>query len=87
MRYVRKENKCLSVNDADVDGYLADGYDEIDEKGKVIKTSPTKTYSAAEVAKIMADYEAQIKELRAKLPKSKKSDYGESEKSGNGTSE
>ena len=79
MKYVRKANKCLSVNEADVDGYLADGYDEVDENGKVIKTSPSKMYTAAEVDKIKAGYEAQIKELKAKLPKTKKSGNGESE--------
>ena len=72
MKKVRMGNKCLRVSDEDLDKYLADGYDEIDENGKVKTTSPTKKYSAAEVTKIKADYEEQIKKLEAKLAKAKK---------------
>ena len=79
MKTVRKENRCLRVNDDDVKKYLADGYDEIDEKGKVISTSPAKTYTAAEVDKSKAEYDAQIKKLEAKLAKGKKPDEATSE--------
>ena len=72
MKKVRMGNKCLRVSDEDLNKYLADGYDEIDENGKVKTTSPTKMYSSAEVDKIKADYEDRIKKLEAKLAKTKK---------------
>lgn len=72
MKKVRMGNKCLCISDEDLDKYLADGYDEIDENGKVKTTSPTKKYSATEVDKIKADYEERIKKLEAKLSKAKK---------------
>lgn len=73
---VRKDNRCLCVAEEDLKKYLDAGYDEIDDKGKVIGVSPAKTYSAAEVAKMKAEYDAQIKKLEAKLNKSKKIDEG-----------
>lgn len=78
-KIVRKENRCLRVEEEDVKRYLADGYDEIDEKGKIIGASSVKTYTAAEVAKMKAEYELQIKKLEAKLVKGKKSDETTSE--------
>lgn len=75
MKTVRKANKVLTIADELLSGYIKEGFDEIDEKGKVKTVSPTKTYTAAEVEKLMAEYEAKLaakdKEIAALKGKSK----------------
>lgn len=69
MKHVRKANKVLTIADEQLAAYLKEGYDEIDEKGKVKTASSNKTYTAAEVKKLTAEYEAQIEKLKKKLDK------------------
>ena len=71
-RLVRKGNKVLKVDDATIDAFLNEGYDEINESGKVIKASPDKTYSAAEVERLRATDRARIAELEKQLEKLRK---------------
>lgn len=39
MAKVRKKNRLLTVNDAAVASYLKEGYDQVDDKGKIIKNA------------------------------------------------
>lgn len=72
MKTVKKSNKILSVADEQLNGYLNDGFDEIDDKtGKIISVSQNKAYSVAEVEKLKAEYETQIAALQKKLSKNK----------------
>lgn len=72
MKTVRKANKVLTIADELLISYLKEGFDEIDEKGKVLTLSQSKTYTAADVEKLTADYEAKIAVLTAEVEKLKK---------------
>lgn len=63
MAIVQKANKQLTVEDNAVDKYLSDGYDEIDNDGKVIKSATAK--KAVDVS--------EYNRLKAELEKLKKS--------------
>lgn len=55
MAKVRKKNRILTVNDQAVASYLKEGYDEIDNKGKVIKAATGgKTVTLGEFNKVNA---------------------------------
>ena len=63
MAKVRKANRILTVNDNAVETYLKRGYDEIDEKGKVIKNATgNKSISIAKYNKIIEENEKLKKE-------------------------
>lgn len=63
MAFVRKKNKVLSVTDNAVASYLAEGYDEIDKTGKVIKEATAgKTITVEEHNKVIAENETLKKE-------------------------
>lgn len=72
MATVKKANKVLTIADELLSGYLKEGFDEIDEKGKVKTASVNKTYTAAEVEKLTADYEAKLAALTSEVEKLKK---------------
>lgn len=72
MKQVRRGNKVLTIDDVELDGYLKEGFDELDDKGKVKTVSPNKTYTAAEVEKITAEYETKIAALTSEVEKLKK---------------
>ena len=68
MAIVKKGNRQLTVSAEAVKSYLAKGYDEIDPTGKVINNATGgKTISYAEHLRALADKDAKIKELEAKL--------------------
>ena len=69
---VRKGNKVLKVDEQAVEQYLKDGFDEVDEQGKVIKSSPNRNYSASEVEKLREADKARIAELEKQLEKLRK---------------
>lgn len=69
---VQKGNRQLRVSAEEKQKFLADGYDVLDEKGKVVETAKQKTYSAAEVAEIREGYEAEITKLKKALKKESK---------------
>lgn len=75
MAYVKKANRVLTVSKEAVSSYLKDGYDEIDEKGEVIKRATGgKTVSLAEYNKALEENEtlkSEIKKLKAKLREDK----------------
>lgn len=66
---VQKGNRQLRVSSEEKQKFLADGYDVLDEKGKVVEMAEQKTYSAAEVAGIRDKYEAEIAKLKKTLKK------------------
>lgn len=56
MPKIKKGNRVLTVEKGRVSGFLKDGYDEIDEKGKVInKATGGKTISIGEYNKVLAE--------------------------------
>lgn len=63
-----KANKQYTITEAEKAGYLAQGYDIIDDAGTVVEHSPLATvpYSRYEAA------EAEIEQLKAELRKKKK---------------
>lgn len=69
---VQKGNRQLRVSEAEKDRYLADGYEVLDEQGKVLERPGQKTYSAAEVERLKAGYEAKIAKLERALKKESK---------------
>ena len=62
---VRKANKVLTILPTELNHYLSLGYDQIDSKGKILKESEKKMYSAAEYNKVVEEN----KQLKAKLAK------------------
>ena len=62
---VKKANKVLTILPTELNHYLSLGYDQIDAKGKILKESDKKTYSAAEYNKLLEEN----KQLKAKLAK------------------
>lgn len=74
---VRKENRVLTVDEADKTFYLQQGYDvvEFDKAKKEYEITETatggKTYTIAEVNALKNAYEKQISELEAQLEDAK----------------
>jgi hypothetical protein len=70
MTIVQRGNSQFKVNDADLETYLADGFSQIDEKGKVVKESTgKKSYTVQEVKALnakIAKLEAENAKLKAK---------------------
>ncbi|UYG93191.1 hypothetical protein [Cytobacillus firmus] len=73
MAKVKKLNRVLTVEDSAVPSYLKAGYDEIDEKGEVVKRATGgRTVSIAEYNKVLDEVEslkAENKKLKTKLKK------------------
>lgn len=70
MKLMQKVNRQIKVEDKDVEGYLADGWDEIDKKGKVVQNGA----GAKKVATLETAVEALQAEnaaLKAELEKAK----------------
>lgn len=66
---VRKQNRILEIPESRLNDYLQQGYDQIDEKGKVIKRATGgRTVSVAEYNKVVEELEKAKAEL-AKLKK------------------
>lgn len=58
MAIVQKANKQLTVDDNAVEKYLSDGYDEIDNDGKVIKCATAKkSVDVSEYNRLKAELE------------------------------
>lgn len=78
MAKVKKLNRVLTVSDEAVNGYLRDGYDQIDESGKVLKRATGgRTVAIGEHNKALDKIEAletEVKELKAELKKAKKAE-------------
>lgn len=66
---VQKGNRQLHIGAQDMQKYLADGYDVVDERGRVIEAAERKSYPAAEVEKLKEQYEAEIAKLKKALKK------------------
>lgn len=78
MAKVKRANRILTVNDKLVDDYLERGYDEIDDKGKVLKAGKGGNVDAKTAKKLEAveKANAKLKEeneaLKAELETAKK---------------
>jgi len=58
MPYVKKANRVLTVEETAVQSYLQVGYDQIDEKGKVVKhATGGRTVTLAEHNKVVEELE------------------------------
>lgn len=66
MAIVQKLNRQLTVSDTEIDKYLSDGYDQIDEKGAVIKKATGKKTISIEV------YNKEVNKLKAEIAELKK---------------
>jgi len=73
---VKKLNRVLTVNDNAVNSYLKEGYDQIDEKGKIIKLATGgKTISVAmynEILEEIKELKEENKKLKDEIKKLKK---------------
>lgn len=78
MAKVKKANRVLTVDESVVPSYLKDGYDQVDDKGKVIKRATGgRTVSISEyntVAKELEELKAENKKLKAENTKLKKAE-------------
>lgn len=63
-----KGNKAYVVDEKSKASYLAQGYDIVDDKGKIIERSPQSTVKYAEYEKVVAENE-KLKAENAKLKK------------------
>ncbi|WP_054634823.1 hypothetical protein [Thalassobacillus sp. C254] len=83
MPKVKKGNRTLKVSDTSVENYLKQGYDQIDEKGKIVKRATGgKTIAAEEYNKLLDKLntseeeqfklEEDNKKLKAEIAKLKK---------------
>lgn len=61
----RKANKVYTVSEAEMESYLAMGYDIFDEEGKLLKRSPTATIPYSEYEKVVKERD----ELKTQLDK------------------
>lgn len=68
-RIVQKGNKVLRIEAFQLQSYLKEGFDEIDENGKILTPSPAKSVPYAEVAALREQYEKEIETLKNKLKK------------------
>jgi molybdopterin biosynthesis enzyme MoaB len=73
---VRRDNRILTVSETEVNKYLQQGYDQIDDKGKVIKRATGgRTVPIAEYNRVLEENEklkAEIEELKMKEKKGAK---------------
>ena len=68
MATVQRANVILTVEDADVDKYLAKGYKQIDEFGNIVKESYLNDVASIKEAYLKAQDEIkQLKETNSKL--------------------
>lgn len=67
---IKKGNVELYVEETEVDSFLAKGYDQIDKKGKIVKSATGgKTVSVGEYNKLItenAELKKKIAELKSK---------------------
>ena len=64
MAKVKKANRVLTVDESVVESYLKDGYDQIDEKGEVVKRATGgRTVSLAEHNKVLDELEGLKKQI------------------------
>ena len=94
--FARKANKIYRVDDASKAGYLAQGYDIVDDEGDVIEHSPQATVKYSDYEKLLnenkalkeqvekySDYEKLLNEnkaLKEQVEKSGKTSKKDSEK-------
>lgn len=73
MLYAVKDNRTYQVGDSEAlqKAYLAQGFDIVDETGKIITHSPTKTVPFAQYAAVLAENE-QLKAQLGDAPKGRK---------------
>lgn len=65
--YAQKGNKVYSVTEQTKTQYLADGFDIVDDNGRIIDVAPNKTVSYAEYKRVVdenAKLTAEIKKLK-----------------------
>ena len=76
MAKVKKANRILTVSETEVNKYLQQGYDQIDDKGKVIKRATGgRMVPIAEYNKVLEENEklkAELEELKKKEKKGAK---------------
>lgn len=72
LKTVRKGNKVLKVDSLQLESFLKDGFDEIDENGKIVSLSPNKSYSAGEIEKLRAADKTEIAALKKQIAALKK---------------
>lgn len=65
-----KNNKVYTIDETSKESYLAQGYDIVDESGKVIERSPQSTVKYSEYEKVIAEN----KKLKAQVAKLKKTE-------------
>ena len=85
MLRIKRRNRELLIDDRDKTTYLNDGYDVIDDKGRIVEPATGgKTISYAEhlaeinalKAQIKPDQSAELDELREKLQEAEKTIHG-----------
>lgn len=64
-----KNNKIYTIDETAKSAYLAQGFDIVDDSGKVIEHSPSSTVSYDQYAKVVAENK-KLKAENAKLKKS-----------------
>lgn len=73
---MRKGNRVIHVNEGRVNSFLAQGYDQINEKGEIVKRATGgRTVNIAEYNAVVEELEALKKEnatLKAKITKLEK---------------
>ena len=74
--FARKANKIYRVDDASKAGYLAQGYDIVDDEGDVIEHSPQATVKYSDYEKLLNENKA----LKEQVEKSGKTSKKDSEK-------
>ncbi|WP_017379744.1 hypothetical protein [Paenisporosarcina sp. TG-14] len=76
MAKVKKSNRVLTVDENAVEAYLKQGYDKVDDKGKVLKKAIAgKSVSAAEHNKVIEENDKlkeDLKKAKADLTAAKK---------------
>lgn len=71
MKFVKRRNKILQIDDRSLKNYLAQGYDEITEDGKVLTLATGgRTVSVGELNAALTE----IDKLKAEIKKLKKND-------------
>lgn len=65
----KKLNRVYTIDESEKDKYLKNGFDIVDEKGKVVEHAETKTITFAAHNKEVAELKAQIEELNSALEK------------------
>ena len=65
----KKLNRVYTIDESEKDKYLKNGFDIVNEKGKVVEHAETKTITFAAHNKEVAELKAQIEELNSALEK------------------